>query len=128
MGGELTMNIEACTLIELALSGTVKKYKLPKSTELDGKRTKSIVTYSSGKTEAGATLADPGNAYLRLKRAGDTSEPIKIPLRSLLYSPAYPPLQFQRLEGVFDWENSSVEFADAPTAGTVLQLLVVYNP
>lgn len=125
----LITQLDAVTLIEIELLAGQTEYGLRDQVLLRDHQILNLVAFSGGKTESGAVIADPTNAYLHLREVTGNQELINLPLKSILYTPGYPVLQFIRMaQRSFDWLKSSIRFGEAPTTGQVLQLMVVYDP
>lgn len=125
----LTPQIDAVEILELVLDAGTKTYSFPENQKIRDNVIQGIVVYASGLSRKGATLADPTNAYLELREeGGKDAQFITMPLRSLIYTPGNPIQQTLRLGGrVFNWGQSVVSFANTPTTGQVLQLVVFYK-
>lgn len=125
----LTPLIDAVEVLEVTLNASEKVYSFGENQKIRDRVILGIVVYASGLSQKGATLADPSNAYLTLRdEGGQDAQFITIPLRSLIYTPGNPIQQTLRLGGrTFNWGQSTVSFANTPTTGQVLQLVVFYK-
>ncbi len=120
--------ITACYILDHEIKSIAKDQTIGRQDILAGKKVQSIVAYSSGKTREGKTIANVNNAFLMLKELDGSKEELQIPLRSLVYDGGYPLLQFMEIGGrAFDWVNSKILFAAAPTLTEVVEILVVYE-
>lgn len=123
--------VDSTYLFELELSANQLVYTLNKIERLRDRPIRSIVVYKEGISTKGATVADPSNAYFRIKESlSNDFRRDMLPVKSLIYDPQYPVLQGVEFDPrPIEWTETEIIFpvGAEPTDDQVFQMLIVFD-